>query len=194
MSCWFVVLSALLAGLALAQAQDQLTININRYPPEPQETICGDIVRANLGTGMDALSNTHSTEQLLNLDTVDKQFLFYASEVFDCLTSVPFNDAVALRYLQYINETFQFHAATAFVNHPPPGYQQPPFDFFGSLEATVDRVRAGVYHNQYAFETDVQYVIRNLHDTHAFVYAGISSVFSFLRYDRSMHGSATAFY
>jgi hypothetical protein len=118
------------------------------------------------------------------LEAVDRQVLFYASDVFECLTSVPFNDAVALRYLKYINETFQFHATTAFVHRPPPGYQQPPFDFFGNLEATADRVRAGVYHNQYAFETDVQYLIRNLHDSHAFVYAGISSVFSFLRYDK----------
>jgi hypothetical protein len=118
------------------------------------------------------------------LDAADGQVLFYASDVFACLTSVPFHDAVALRYLRYINETFQFHATTAFVHHPPPGYQQPPFDFFGSLEVIANRVRAGAYHNQYAFETDVQYLIRNLHDTHAFVYAGISSVFSFLRYDQ----------
>lgn len=132
-------------------------------------------------------------EYLLTLGAADGQVLFLASEVFDCLTSVPFNDAVALRYLQYINETFQFHATTAFVHRPPQGYQQPPFDFFGTLEATADRVRAGVYHNQYAFETDVQYAIRGLHDTHAFVYAGISSVFSFLRYEKSIYGSATAF-
>jgi hypothetical protein len=127
------------------------------------------------------------------LDAADRQLLFYASEVFDCLTSVPFNGAVALHYLQYINETFQFNATTAFVHRPPPGYQQPPFDFFGSLDATADRVRAGVYHNQYAFETDVQYVIRNLHDSHAFVYAGISSVFSFLRYDQSTYEHVAAF-
>jgi hypothetical protein len=56
MLCWSVVRSTLLVGLALAQAQ--AAIDINRYPPQPQETICGDIVSANLGTGMDALPKT----------------------------------------------------------------------------------------------------------------------------------------
>lgn len=56
MSCWSVVHSTLLAGLALAQVQE--TIDINRYPPQPQETVCGDIVTANLGSGMFLLLNT----------------------------------------------------------------------------------------------------------------------------------------
>jgi hypothetical protein len=56
MSCWSVALFTLLAGLALAQVQEN--IDINRYPPQPQETVCGDIVTANLGPGMISLLNT----------------------------------------------------------------------------------------------------------------------------------------
>ncbi|KAI9685014.1 MAG: hypothetical protein M1822_005406 [Bathelium mastoideum] len=150
----------LLLVLASAQAATPSpSFDINRYPPQPQETACGDIVNANL---------------------YDGQVLFNASDVFDCLTSVPFSSAVALRFLQYLNQTFQFHATTAFVRDPPPGYQQAPFDFLGALEDKTSRVYAGAYHNQYAFESDVQAIIRNLHDTHAYVYGGISGPFSFL--------------
>lgn len=54
-SCWSVALSTLLAGLALAQVQG--SIDINRYPPQPQETVCGGIVAANLGPGMFLMFN-----------------------------------------------------------------------------------------------------------------------------------------
>ncbi|KAI9710262.1 MAG: hypothetical protein M1820_002756 [Bogoriella megaspora] len=152
---WYCLLLALVSAQA---ATPSPSFDINRYPPQPQETACGDIVNANL---------------------YDDYDLFSASAVFDCLTSVPFNSAVALRFLQYFNQTFQFHATTAFIRDPPPGYQQAPFDFLGALEEMTSRVYAGAYHNQYAFESDIQAIIRNLHDTHAYVYGGISSLFSF---------------
>ncbi|KAL9075419.1 MAG: hypothetical protein Q9157_004021 [Trypethelium eluteriae] len=152
---WYCLWLALASAQAVTRSP---SFDINRYPPQPQETACGDIVNANLDQG---------------------DVLFYASDVFDCLTSVPFNSAVALRFLQYLNQIFQFHATTAFVRDPPPGYQQAPFDFLGALEGKTSRVHAGAYHNQYAFESDVQAIIRNLHDTHVYVYAGISGPFSF---------------
>ncbi|CAK4035021.1 peptidase s41 family [Lecanosticta acicola] len=149
----------------LAAAQTEIptpSFDINRYPSAPQETTCGDIVHANL---------------------YEDQFIFLASDIFDCLTSVPFNSAVALRYLGYLNQTYQYHATTAFVRNPPTEYRQDAFDFFAALQETVDRVNSQSYHNQYAFETAVQVMIRNLHDTHAFVYGDGSELPKLYVYD-----------
>ncbi|KAI1640957.1 hypothetical protein F4809DRAFT_588177 [Biscogniauxia mediterranea] len=123
----------------------------------PVPTICGDII-----------------------DDVNQGYLvFYAEAAYSCLVSVPFNDAVALRFIEYYNTTMQFQSTLAYVKDPPEGYQQPAFDFFGGLEQLKQNVTSGVYKNQYAFEADMQQLVYRVHDTHVDLYAGILSAFSF---------------
>lgn len=105
--------------------------------------------------------------------------MFYASDAFACLSSVPFNAAVALRFIDYYNTTMQFQSTLAYLKNPPPGYQQPAVDFLGELGQIRDNVLAGAYKNQYAFEADIQHLVYSAHDAHVNLQAGILSTFSF---------------
>ncbi|KAJ4325134.1 hypothetical protein N0V94_000848 [Neodidymelliopsis sp. IMI 364377] len=125
--------------------------------PVGQTTICGDIVAA----------------------ANEGYQLFTASDAYDCLTSVPFNAAVASRFIGYWNETLQFQSTIAYLKDPPEGYQQPAIDFVVELSRIQQRVDAGTYHNQYDFEADVQLLIYALKDGHVTLTAGVLAAFSF---------------
>lgn len=99
--------------------------------------------------------------------------------MFECLVSVPFDEAVALRFLDYYNTTMQFQSTLAYLRNPPATYQQPAVDFSQQLEGIRANVTAGVYRNQYAFEADVQHLVQSLHDAHIYVVGGVLSAFSF---------------
>ena len=102
-----------------------------------------------------------------------------ASEAFECLTSVPFNEAVATRFLKYWNDTIQFQSTLEYLKNPPPSYQQPAVDLVGGLATLQDAVNKGTFHNQYEFEAALQALIYAAHDTHLTLNAGILAVFSF---------------
>ncbi|KAJ8112158.1 hypothetical protein OPT61_g5418 [Boeremia exigua] len=126
--------------------------------PNTQSTACGDIIDA--------------------VDNQGYQF-FAASYAFECLTSVPFNSAVASRFIAYWNETLQFQTTLAYLKNPPEGYQQPKVDFEAELRRIQQRVDAGAYNNQYDFEADIQLLTYALKDGHVALNAGILSAFSF---------------
>lgn len=104
---------------------------------------------------------------------------FEAIYAYECLTSVPFNSAVASRFIAYWNETLQFQSTLAYLKSPPEGYQQPAVDFASELARIQQRVDTGAYHNQYDFEADVQLLTYALKDGHVVLNAGILSAFSF---------------
>ena len=107
--------------------------------------------------------------------------LFNASQVVDCLTSVPFDPAVGIRLLDYLDNTYQFHATTDYQKSPPQEYQQPPLDLFGELQRIRENVEDGTYGNQYSFEAAVLQVLQRSHDQHLNLYGGISGLFDYLR-------------
>jgi hypothetical protein len=109
-----------------------------------------------------------------------ENYIFYAEDAYDCLQSVPFNDAVATRFINYFNMTLQFQSTLAFLKNPPPGYQQPPVDVEQVLEQIQSNVTAGNFKNQYSFEADVQLLINRMHDSHVTLSAGILGAFSFI--------------
>jgi hypothetical protein len=74
---------------------------------------------------------------------------FEASLVYECLTSVPFNAAVATRFLQYYNDTIQFQSTLAYLKNPPASYQQPAVDFVGGLIQLQQQINSGSFANQY---------------------------------------------
>ncbi|KAK1836465.1 hypothetical protein QBC39DRAFT_367282 [Podospora conica] len=106
-------------------------------------------------------------------------WIFAAAHVYDCLTSVPFHSAVALRFIEYYNTTLQFQSTLAYLRDPPAGYQQPPVDVMGELEGIKTRVLQGFYQNQYAFQADVYRLALSMHDGHVDLVAGILYPFSF---------------
>ena len=121
-------------------------------------------------------SRTDSLEAIANLAV---EIVFLAKDAYDCLTSVPFNPAVATRFLKYYNDTIQFQSNTAYIKNPPTSYQQPPSDLFKGLDEIQKAIDAGVFPNQYAFEATLQQLIYSAHDSHLTLNAGILSAFSF---------------
>jgi hypothetical protein len=96
------------------------------------------------------------------------------------LRTVPFNDAVATRFINYYNMTLQFQTTTAFLKDPPTGYQQPSVDVQQRLQQIQSNVTAGNYKNQYSFEVDLQLLVHSMHDSHVTLSAGILDAFTFL--------------
>ena len=104
---------------------------------------------------------------------------FEASFVYQCLKTVPFNQAVASRFIAYYNTTLQFHAPLDTLRDPPSGYQYPAVDSGRNLDAIQNKIDSGHYTNQYEFEKDVQKVVASFHDPHVYLDAGVLAAFSF---------------
>jgi len=114
---------------------------------------------------------------MLKLEITDG--IYTAKLAYDCLTSAPFNQAVAVAFLQYYNDTIQFQSTLAYLKNPPRSYQQPAIDVQASLNTIWQRVQAGEFQNEYTFEVAVQQVIYATHDDHVTLSAGILSAFTF---------------
>jgi hypothetical protein len=106
-------------------------------------------------------------------------YVFAASDVYHCLRRVPFNSAVALRFLDYYNDTLQYQSTLAFLEDPPAEYQRPPVKVHEELKKISVNITSGAYKSQYEFETQVQVLISRLHDSHVNLDAGILSAFKF---------------
>lgn len=115
------------------------------------------------------------------IDNVNAGYAYhYAYDAYSCLTSVPFNTAVATRFITYINDTVQFQSTLAYLREPPAGYQQPAVDILSGLTQIQNNITAQVYKNQYQFEVDVQHLLDGAHDGHMYLRGGIMAAFSFL--------------
>ena len=141
----------------------------------PQPTICGDIIDE-VNEGMLRARRSH---KIITTNKFPGFVVFFASDAYDCLTSVPFNPAVATRFIDYYNTTIQFQSTLAYLKDPPQGYQQPAANVLQGLELIQQNVDAGSYKNQYAFEADLQLLIYSMHDAHVTLTAGALSAFSF---------------
>lgn len=88
---------------------------------------------------------------------------------YDCLTSVPFDSARAVKFITQFANTFAFQSDLAWLKNPP---QQPnsipAIDVMASLDAIRDKARANKYPNNYEFEADVRRLLNKLHDGHVF--------------------------
>lgn len=104
---------------------------------------------------------------------------FWASDVYECLISVPFNAAVATRFLKYYNETIQFQSTLDLLKSPPTSYRQAPVDLILGLAQIQARVEANEYNNQYSFEHELQALVLSVHDAHFQLYAGVLNQFTF---------------
>jgi hypothetical protein len=92
---------------------------------------------------------------------------------------VPFNGAVATRFLKYYNDTIQFQSNLAYLKNPPASYQQPKVDFVGGLAEIQADIDSGKFTNEYEFEATLQTLIYSTHDAHVNLIAGILGVFTF---------------
>lgn len=200
--------SLVLLGSATLSLAGSVPNRIARQQPSTtasapaQSTICGDIIDAvnqgkarwhpvlkcRRGVALSllhyapsplALRNRPSPRLLTLTDIFEDYQVFAASDAYECLTSVPFNSAVASRFIAYWNETIQFQSTLAYLKDPPEGYQQPAFDVVAELARIQQRVDADAYKNQYDFEADFQLLTYAFKDGHVTLTAGVLSAFSF---------------
>lgn len=113
------------------------------------------------------------------LTVPSKDALFPAVLAYDCLLSAPFNSTVAIDFVQYYNDTLQFQSTLGYLKDPPASYQQPAVDVIGSLNTIAQRIQAGEFQTEYAFEVALQEVILATHDDHVSLDAGVLSAFTF---------------
>jgi hypothetical protein len=93
---------------------------------------------------------------------------------------VPFNPAVATRFLKYYNDTIQFQSTLAFLKTPTSGYKQPAVDMLAGIKRIQEYIDTpGAFPNQYAFEATLQRLIYMAHDGHLALIAGVLSAFNF---------------
>ncbi|KAG8528410.1 uncharacterized protein KY384_007328 [Bacidia gigantensis] len=104
---------------------------------------------------------------------------FTADLVYQCLITAPFNQTIALQFLQYYEDTLQLQTTQAYLKQPPSDYQQPSFDLYGGLDKIRDQVNQGGFKNEYDFEYAVQQLVLQTHDAHLLLAYGIMSIFSF---------------
>ncbi|KAI1814517.1 hypothetical protein GGS20DRAFT_405724 [Poronia punctata] len=109
----------------------------------------------------------------------EEEFIFDAALVYDCLTSVPFNAAVATRFVKYYNDTLEFQSTVDVLRNPPESYRQPSVDLRDGLQLIQDAVSSNSFANQYEFELALQRLIMAAHDDHLYLSAGILSAFTF---------------
>ncbi|RYO39302.1 hypothetical protein AA0111_g1964 [Alternaria arborescens] len=106
-------------------------------------------------------------------------YIFAASDVYDCISRVPFHADVASRFIDYYNDTLQFQSTLRYLNNPPDGYQQPSVDVQQELENIRADIVSGTYKTQYAFEEQIQVLISRIHDSHVTLDAGMLAAFKF---------------
>lgn len=121
------------------------------------------------------MQHVHSFATNEKVDTV----IFNASLAFECLTSVPFNAAVASRFLSYYNDTLQFQSTLSYLKNPPTSYQQPAVDLIAGLNRIQTAINEGIFANQYEFEAALQTLVYAAHDGHVDILAGVLAAFSF---------------
>ncbi|MCJ1394864.1 hypothetical protein MMC18_007744 [Xylographa bjoerkii] len=105
--------------------------------------------------------------------------VFTALDVYNCLIEVPFNQTVATQFLKYYKDTLEFQSTLTYLKNPPSSYQQPGVDVLGGLDRIQRDVDTGVFDNQYDFELEVQNLVYSAHDSHLYLFAGATEIFSF---------------
>jgi hypothetical protein len=116
---------------------------------------------------------------VLRLRLIIDNIVFNASLVYECLTSVPFNAAVAKKFIKYYNDTLSFQSTLAYLKDPPPSYQQPSTDLMAGLHQLQSLIDSNFFPNQYEFEAALQMLLYSAHDSHLYLQAGILAAFSF---------------
>jgi hypothetical protein len=99
--------------------------------------------------------------------------------VFECISKVPFNADVALRFVDYYNKTLQFQSTLKLLESPPDGYQQHAVNVLQELQQIKAGIVSGAYKTQYEFEAQVQVLVSRIHDKHVSLDAGILAAFRF---------------
>ncbi|MCJ1413980.1 hypothetical protein MMC32_000305 [Xylographa parallela] len=93
--------------------------------------------------------------------------------------TLPFNQTVATQFLKYYKDSLEFQSTLTYLKNPPSSYQQPGVDILGGLDRIQRDVDTGVFDNQYDFELEVQNLVFSAHDSHLYLLAGATSIFSF---------------
>lgn len=100
---------------------------------------------------------------------------------YACLTSVPFDKKIGAAVVGNLRKWTLLHSALTDLKNPGTGYEPPSVDLLSEIDALSEKVSAGDYKNQYAFESDLASVSFKAYDGH---YTFKGPVFSHFRWIR----------
>jgi hypothetical protein len=89
-----------------------------------------------------------------------------AKLAYECLTSVPVKQSVALGTIDAIVKMAQFQSNLAYIRNPPEGYDNRPVDVLAGLADIRSKVSDNAYANQFDFEADISSLFNSARDGH----------------------------
>jgi hypothetical protein len=71
-----------------------------------------------------------------------------AEVAYDCLETIPNEQAPALDLLYALQPLFEFQTTIAYLKNPPEGYLFPALDFWAEFNKIVSNVQNGAYNSK----------------------------------------------
>ncbi|KAJ5104465.1 hypothetical protein NUU61_001812 [Penicillium alfredii] len=125
----------------------------------------------------DACSQIHS--RVANPGNDNPLVTFPGQLALRCLRSMPFESKLAVSFVKEYRKYLQFHSTLETLKNPPSGYQMPPTDLMGGLNAIQEKAAANHYKNQYEFDSDLQTLVTSAYDGHLSADFCSHSIFTF---------------
>jgi hypothetical protein len=104
-----------------------------------------------------------------------------AELAYNCLQSIPNEQAPALRLLQGMAPFIDFQSTLGYLKKPPSGYLFPPVDIAEGLIKIAAEVAAGAYVSEYEFQTAIRTLMISAKDDHLSFDGDATAVFAFSR-------------
>ncbi|KAF2754326.1 hypothetical protein EJ05DRAFT_504417 [Pseudovirgaria hyperparasitica] len=106
-------------------------------------------------------------------------FLYDPDLALACLHSVPVNQDVDPQLVDELKVYLEFQTTLSYLKDPPKGYDNPPVDLMGGMDAIKQNITNGFYYSEYEVQMAIATLLTSAHDGHLGFQSDISSVFSF---------------
>jgi hypothetical protein len=87
----------------------------------------------------------------------------------------------AIRLLNSLRTYLEFQSTKEILKKPPSGYLFPPLDIDYALDAIQEKVEAGEYDSEYAFQTDLSTLFISAKDGHFYWSGDLLGAFTYVR-------------
>ncbi|KAF3256388.1 hypothetical protein TWF192_001813 [Orbilia oligospora] len=98
---------------------------------------------------------------------------------YDCLASIPLEQAPALEFLTELSKFVQFQSTITYLARPPPNSGQDPMDIVGGITDIYNSVESGSITSWNELETRVDALLSGCHEGHLYVAWPLPSLINF---------------
>ncbi|KAK0615233.1 peptidase S41 family protein [Bombardia bombarda] len=100
---------------------------------------------------------------------------------YSCLRSMPFQQDLAVRFLDEYLKYLQFQSTIEILKKPPASYPSPSIDLLRGIDKIRRKVHDGRYSSQYDFDDDIKSVATGANDGHLRINLCSHNIFHFRR-------------